>query len=110
MLANLNRLPMIAKADKSTQFIEQLKLHQPDVTLVNDVGLRWKYLPTEDQWSERASNGGLPPNYHRFSTNAHSIKQDLVQWGGTGIILMDEARPRMFGKMGSDNSNLAFYI
>ena len=96
----------MAKADKSTQFLEQLKLHSPDVTLVNDVGLNWANIPVQDQWPERAGDAGLPPAHFKISLNAHEKNDDLVQYGGTGIVLMDEAKPRMFGKMGSDPSNL----
>ena len=39
VLANLQRLPTIAKADRSTQFLEHLKLRNPDVTLANDVSI-----------------------------------------------------------------------
>ena len=96
----------MAKADRSTQFFEHLKLRMPDVTLVNDVGLCWPSLAPEDQWHERALSAHMPRHVARFSINSHEITSEKVQWGGTGIILMGEARPRLFQKMGSDPTNL----
>ena len=106
VLANLQRLPTIANADRSTQLLTQMALRVPDVTLFNDVGLAWKVLPTEDQWAERARKAHLPRHKARFSVNTHEITDELVQWGGIGIVLMREAQPRLYQKMGSDPTNL----
>ena len=106
VLANMQRFPTMAKADRSTQFFEHLKLRMPDVTLVNDVGLCWPSLAPEDQWHERALSAHMPRHVARFSINSHEITSEKVQWGGTGIILMGEARPRLFQIMGSDPTNL----
>ena len=107
ILPKLHRLPTLAKADKSTQFLAQLTVRDPDVVLMNDIGLLWSSLPVEDQWYERSRASPLPPTAHRFSYNTHEAYPDqLTQWGGTGIVLMKEAKPRLFGKMGSDHTNL----
>ena len=54
----MGRLPAKANADRSTQFIEQLKAHHPDVVMMNDLGVDWRNMPIQDRWNERAAAGG----------------------------------------------------
>ena len=104
-LVNLFRLPIIKHADRSTQFLANLKDFNPDAVLMNDVGLHWLNIPIEHSWAER-TNVGFPLNIFRFSYNTHEDKQEMVQWGGTGILTLDEFRPWTFQQMGSDPTNL----
>ena len=62
---------------------------------MNDVGLHWKNIPMADSWAERTIVG-FPPHKFRFSYNTHEDKQELVQWGGTGLLTMDQFRTRTY--------------
>ena len=105
MLQNLQQLPVIGMADCSTQLMANIKDHQPDILLFNDIGLCWKNIPIQDSWKER-SRGRIPHHAFRFSYNKHEDKQEAVQWGGTGVVCLDQARHRMHKQMGSDPDNL----
>lgn len=100
-------MPVIAKADRSTQLIANLNDYQTDSTLVNDVGLDWRNLQPEDQWHKRAMTGGTSSQFSKFSYNTHQHgAKEATQWGDTGMIPMHEARPRMLGKAESDPTKL----
>ena len=105
LLVTLFRLPIIKAADRSTQFLANLKDYNPDAVLMNDVGLHWKNIPMADSWAERTLTG-FPPHKFRFSYNTHEDKQELVQWGGTGLLTLDQFRTRTYKQMGSDPHNL----
>ena len=107
-MVNLFRLPIIKAADRSTQFLANLKDYNPDAVLMNDVGLHWKNLPMVDSWAERTLTG-FPPHKFRFSYNTHEDKQELVQWGGTGLLTLDQFRTRTYKQMGSDPHNLGWW-
>ena len=100
------RLPTITRADRSTQHLENVKLYDPDAMLYCDVGLNWTNLPIEDRWKERMAFSHMPRDKSRFSCNAHDDSPQPVQWGGTGICIMNELFSRVHGKMGSDPENL----
>ena len=82
ILQNTARFPTKANADRSTQFMENVKAHEPDALLLNDLSLNWMNLPLQDRWHERATAAGLPPHRARFSQNVHENNGQLVQWGG----------------------------
>ena len=100
-MVNLFRLPIIKAANRSTQFLANLKDYNPDAVLMNDVGLHWKNIPMADSWAERTITG-FPTHKFQFSYNTHEDKQELVQWGGTGLLAMDQFRTRTYKQMGSD--------
>jgi hypothetical protein len=72
---------------------------------LNDVGLHWDNIPTHHQWQERSRNN-LPPHKSKFAYNQHGIMDSQVQWGDTGLLLMEEATHRTQGPMGTDPENL----
>ena len=47
---NLGRLPIFARADKSTQFLANIKDYNPDAVLGTDIGVFWKNLEAQDSW------------------------------------------------------------
>ena len=74
---------MLKKADKSTQFLLNLKDYKADLVLVNDVGIDWGMLDTENQWYERTKLAGWSHNTYRFAYNKlDSPKEFPSQWGG----------------------------
>ena len=95
----------MANADRSTQLIATIRDHGYDALMSSDVGIFWDNIPVADSWIERTRKL-LGPHPFRFSYNRHDQRKDMVQWGGTGIILLGEAKTRLFGTMGSDKDNL----
>ncbi len=59
-----------------------------------------------DRWKERMVEARMPKDKSRFSHNIHENTNQPVQWGGTGLCIMNELYPRVHGKMGSDPENL----
>jgi hypothetical protein len=105
MLQNLQQLPINGQADRSTQLMANIRDYKPDVVLLNDVGLRWRNITAHHQWQERTRTS-LPPHKSKFSYNKHGSNTTKVQWGGTGVLLLDQARHRTHGPMGADPENL----
>ena len=105
ILLNLQRLPLIKEADRSTQLMINLGLYQPDVAMLNDVGIHWPSLLTAHSWEER-TRGVLPFHRRRFSYNIHDKSGEQVQWGGTGLLIFDQLKPRVFKDLGTDSDHL----
>ena len=105
VLQNLQRLPVIGNADRSTQLLDCIQASHLDLLLVSDVGCHWRNIPFEDSWGERTSRG-FPHHLYRFSYNHQEDKKELVQWGGTGLLCLGDMRSRKHGDMGSDPDNL----
>ena len=78
--------------------------------MLSDMCLQWNRIPVEDRWSERAHAAQLQKHKDFFSYNKHEDTEAQVQWGGTGLILLDELRSRVFNQqMGSDEENLGWW-
>ena len=105
VLQNLQRLPVLAKADRSTQLLDCIEASELDLLMVNDVGCHWKNIPFQDSWGERTAQG-FPHHLYRFSYNRNEDKQEQVQWGGTGLLCLGDLRSRKHKDMGSDTDNL----
>ena len=102
---NLGRLPIFARADKSTQFLANIKDYNPDVVLSTDIGVFWKNLEAQDSWWERTAVG-FPRHKVKFSYNVLEDLQQKVQWGGTAVMCLSTAHSRVYKQMGSDPTNL----
>ena len=91
ILVNTQRLPLIKEADRSTQLMANLRLYQPDAVMLNDVAINWKKLLTEHSWAERTREA-LPFHRRRFSYNIHDSSEEQVQWGRTGLLILDQLK------------------
>ena len=85
ILESYDDIEVMGTLTNGRQAIDQIDMLDPDVVLMNDLGLVWPSLPIKDQWHERARISPLPPTASKFSFNVHEASPDtLTQWGGHG--------------------------
>ena len=105
-LQKLARLPVFKNADKSTQLLFNIRDYNPDVVMMNDVGIDWRHLPPQEGWDARCYDANFPYHRGRFSHNIHEDAGQQVQWGGTGLIVMNDMKSRVSEPLGTDPEHL----
>ena len=102
---NIGNLPIYQSAHSSRFMIDQLAHYKTDVYMLAELGWNIPRMPAGNSWFERSKT-----TLHRQSNILACNKQDTHNTkahmpGGTGIIALEEAQPRVVDK-GVDDSGL----
>jgi hypothetical protein len=89
-LHNIQPLPENSRHYKSRQLIHHIIQAELDLLMMNEVGLNWKAVPSDNQWVERTT-GRLHDSKAVFAHNTTKpALTDTIQYGGVGIVVTKE--------------------
>ena len=104
-LGNVDNIAASKAAHSSRFLIDQMMQYIPDLYMITEMGLNLPRVPAGDSWAER-TRGILPRQTYQLAYNRHDIQnQHPYLPGGTGMIALHEAQPRVVEK-GVDDSGL----
>ena len=105
MFNNIGGLSLYRQAHSSRYFIDQLAKYKVDVGLIGELGWNIKKIQPFDSWFERSKDVLLTQSY-QLSCNSHDVNNHSgQQYGGTGVVALQEAQPRVVEK-GTDATGL----
>jgi hypothetical protein len=99
---NIYNLPKLSSTSKSCQLIQHLRDPSVDINLLQEMGLYWPKVPTQDKWHDRLSgrfHSSLACNYNEPDTS------EVLLPGGVGIITGPRLSPTCVER-GSDPTRL----
>ena len=85
---NAARLPLDGRQSKSRKFVSTIREYDIDGFCLQEIGIDWDDIDTRDQWHHRTD--GKLQEQSTFAHNKHERGENGMQFGGTGVIVMDD--------------------
>ena len=83
---NINNLDPYAGDGKDDNLLHDIKNHDLDIVLLQEIGINWSLVPRQFQWRERTKDHFEPGNFRtKLSFNTHDTSGSARLWGGTGV-------------------------